>query len=199
MACGRPRDAARRQPGAGLIAATPAPAERVSGSEAHDSSRAAFGPERLAFGVCTVTAIDLRNKDSFDTWITDVIRYNDLDPNGHVNNIAILMFFEDGRVMFRERHFKAQVGNVLSGFVLARYTIEYHRPLAFPGSVEVGTTITRIGRSSYNFGQGVFSGEQCVATAEAVQVRVDPETGRSVPLSDEFKTLLRAATPATVK
>lgn len=139
--------------------------------------------------------IDLKSRESFSTWITDVIRYNDLDPNGHVNNIAILMFFEDGRVMFRDRHFKAQVDNVLSGFVLARYTIEYHRPLAFPGSVEVGTTITRIGRSSYNFGQAVFSGDACIATAEAVQVRVDPDSGRSVPLSNEFKVLLKAASP----
>lgn len=144
--------------------------------------------------------IDLKNKKSFTTWITDVIRYNDLDPNGHVNNVAVCTFFEDGRVMFRDRHFKSQVENVLTGFVLARYTIEYHRPLAFPGSVEVGTTIIRIGRSSYTFGQAVFRGGECVATAEAVQVRVDPKTGRSAPLSDEFKAVLEtAASPAAEK
>lgn len=137
--------------------------------------------------------IELKNKQTFSTWISDVIRYNDLDPNGHVNNVAVCTFFEDGRVLFRDRHFKGQVENVLTGFVLARYVIEYHRPLEFPGSVDVGTTITRIGRSSYTFGQAVFRGAECVATAEAVQVRIDPESGRSVPLSDEFKAMLEAA------
>ncbi len=144
--------------------------------------------------------IDLKNKNNFSTWITDVIRYNDLDPNGHVNNVAVCTYFEDGRVMFRDRHFKGQVQNVLTGFVLARYLIEYHQPLAFPGSVEVGTTIIRIGRSSYTFGQAVFRGEKCAATAEAVQVRIDPQTGRSIPLSDEFKVMLEAAAfPAAKK
>lgn len=135
--------------------------------------------------------IELKKKENYTTWIRDVIRYNDLDPNGHVNNVAVCTFFEDGRVMFRDRHFKGQVENVLTGFVLARYTIEYHRPLEFPGSVDVGTTITRIGRSSYTFGQAVFRGEDCAATAEAVQVRIDPKTGRSMPLSDEFKAMLQ--------
>lgn len=137
--------------------------------------------------------IDLKAKGNFASWITDVIRYNDLDPNGHVNNVSVCTFFEDGRVMFRDRHFTGQVENVLTGFVLARYLIEYHRPLSFPGSVDVGTTIIRIGRSSYTFGQAVFRGEECAATAEAVQVRIDPNTGRSIPLSEEFKAALEAA------
>lgn len=146
-----------------------------------------------------MSEIDLKNKNSFSTWISDVIRYNDLDPNGHVNNVAVCTFFEDGRVMFRRRHFSGQVKNVLTGFVLARYVIEYHLPLEFPGSVEVGTTIIRIGRSSYTFGQAVFRGDECAATAEAVQVRIDPETGRSIPLSAEFRALLEAAASLAVK
>ena len=147
-----------------------------------------------------MSSIELKSKESFTTWITDVIRYNDLDPNGHVNNVAVCTYFEDGRVMFRDRHFRDQVKDVLTGFVLARYTIEYHRPLSFPGSVEVGTTITRIGRSSYTFGQAVFRGDECAATAEAVQVRIDPKTGRSMPLSDEFKaTLETVAFPGAQK
>lgn len=138
-------------------------------------------------------AIDLKSRSSYSTWITDVIRYNDLDPNGHVNNVAVCTFFEDGRVMFRDRHFKSEVQNVLTGFVLARYLIEYHRPLSFPGKVDIGTTIIRIGRSSYTFGQAVFNGDECAATAEVVQVRIDPETGRSVALSDSFKSILEDA------
>jgi acyl-CoA thioester hydrolase len=134
--------------------------------------------------------VDLKDRGTYGTWATDVIRYNDLDPNGHVNNGAINMFFEDGRVMFRDAHFKTQVGEVLTGFVLAKYTVEYHRPVHFPGAVDIGTTIIRIGGSSYSFGQGIFKQTECFATAEVVQVRIDPATGRSAPLSGPFKALL---------
>lgn len=134
--------------------------------------------------------VDLKDRGTYGTWTTDIIRYNDLDPNGHVNNGAINVFFEDGRVMFRDTHFKTLVGEVLTGFVLAKYTIEFHRPLHFPGAVDIGTTITRIGGSSYNFGQGIFNAAECIATANVVQVRIDPDTGRSTPLSDPFKALL---------
>lgn len=140
--------------------------------------------------------IDLKDRSSYRTWTTDVLRYNDLDPNSHVNNVATCMFLEDGRVSFRRAHYTGLVEDILTGFVLARYTIEYHRPLHFPGSVDIGTTIIRVGRSSYTFGQGVFQDHTCVATAEAVQVRIDDTTGKSMPLDDEFKGLLQSHLPA---
>jgi acyl-CoA thioester hydrolase len=177
----------------------PAPGDpsRLFGADVSIGNHHGFSPEP---DTESVSSIELNKKENFATWISDVIRFNDLDPNGHVNNVAVCTFFEDGRVMFRDRHFKSQVENVLTGFVLARYLIEYHRPLEFPGEVDVGTTIIRIGRSSYTFGQAVFRGQECAATAEAVQVRVDPKTGRSVPLSDEFKAILESlALPAAKK
>lgn len=139
-----------------------------------------------------MTDIDLKDRNTFRTWTTDVLRYNDLDPNGHVNNVATCMFLEDGRVSFRREHYTGLVEDILTGFVLARYTIEYHRPLHYPGSVDIGTAIVRIGRSSYSFGQGVFQDQNCVATAEAVQVRIDPNTGKSMALDDKFKGLLQS-------
>lgn len=137
-----------------------------------------------------MSEIDLKDRETYRTWTTDVLRYNDLDPNGHVNNVATCMFLEDGRVSFRRDHYTDLVGDTLTGFVLARFTIEYHRPLHFPGSVDIGTTILRIGRSSYTFGQGVFQDRTCVATAEVVQVRIDPDTGKSMPLEHDFRALL---------
>ena len=134
--------------------------------------------------------VDLKDRNTYRTWTTDVLRYNDLDPNGHVNNVATCMFLEDGRVSFRREHYSDLVGDTLTGFVLARFTIEYHRPLHFPGSVDIGTTIIRIGRSSYTFGQAVFQDQHCVASAEVVQVRIDPDTGKSTPLDDDFRRLL---------
>lgn len=137
-----------------------------------------------------MTDIDLTRAATYPVWTTDTIRYCDLDPNEHVNNGAINAFFEDGRVRFRHVHLASIGAGTLSGFVLARFSVEYRAPLYFPGEVRIGTVVTRIGRTSYTLGQGLFRDEQCVATAEVVTVLVSPETGKPIPLGDELRRLL---------
>lgn len=135
-------------------------------------------------------------------WTTDTVRYRDLDPNGHVNNGAINEFFEDGRVRFRVARMAALGDDILKGFAMVHFTATYHALLYFPGTVDVGTVVTRIGRSSFDLGQGVFRGDggdggdgggECIATAEVVSVLFDPETGKSAPLPQPLREVLTAA------
>jgi len=141
-----------------------------------------------------MSEIDLTDRASYRVWTRDTIRYSDLDPNDHVNNGAINAYLEDGRVRFRNQHLSHLGAGILAGFVLVKYTIEYRAMLHFPGEVDIGTTIIRIGGSSYTQGQAVFRDDTCIATARVVVVRVSPETGRSVPLDDTLKQALRDAT-----
>ena len=132
-------------------------------------------------------------------WTTDTVRYRDLDPNGHVNNGAINEFFEDGRVRFRVARMAALGDDILKGFAMVHFTATYHALLYFPGTVDVGTVVTRIGRSSFDLGQGVFRGDggdggnECIATAEVVSVLFDPGTVKSAPLPDSLREVLTAA------
>jgi acyl-CoA thioester hydrolase len=121
------------------------------------------------------------------------IRYRDLDPNGHVNNGSINQFFEDGRVHFRNAKMGTLASAILTGFVIARFDATYFAALGYPGEVEVGTGVIRVGRSSYVLGQGVFSGEKCIATAEVVTVYFDAAANRSRPLPDDLRAVLDAA------
>ena len=141
-----------------------------------------------------MSEVDLKDRSSYRVWTHDTIRFSDLDPNNHVNNGAINTYFEDGRVRFRNQHLSHLGAGVLSGFVLVKYVIEYHAMLHFPGEAEIGTTIIRIGGSSYTLGQAVFRDATCIATAQVITVRLSPETGRSMPLDDDFKQALRDAT-----
>ena len=93
-------------------------------------------------------SLDLKNKSIYASWAKCRIRFSDLDPNGHVNNGAINEFFEDGRVCFRNDRMLNLGDEILTGFALVKFTVEYLEPLFFPGSVDVGTVVTRIGRSS---------------------------------------------------
>jgi acyl-CoA thioester hydrolase len=138
-------------------------------------------------------AFDGKQRSVYVDWTRDVIRYADLDPNGHVNNGAINQFFEDGRVHFRTNRLVTAGPSVLTGFAIRRFTAEYHAALKYPGEVDIGTVIIRIGGTSYTLGQGVFVGDTCVATAEVVTVFFDPATGRPRPLTDELRAVLQGA------
>jgi acyl-CoA thioester hydrolase len=114
----------------------------------------------------------------------DNIRFGDLDPQGHVNNTVFATFFETGRVMLLR-----EPGNELNApgatTVLVRLDINFLKEMHWPGTVEIGTATTRIGRSSYTFLQAIFHEGQCAATADATMVMIDAQTRRARPLPDD--------------
>ena len=139
--------------------------------------------------------LDLSNRDIFPVWSQTTVRYADLDPNNHVNNGAIGTFLEDGRVRLRAEHLDQSGGSTLAGFAIVKTTIEYRSALGFPATVDIGSTVARLGRSSYILGQSVFHGTECVATAEVVTVRIDGESGRPVPIEVHFRETLERLRP----
>ena len=140
----------------------------------------------------STAAVDLADRATYKTWTKGVIRYSDLDPNGHVNNGAVNTFFEDGRVHFRRANFAA-VGeaDVLAGYVIVDFHAKYLAAIAFPGEVEVATCVLRIGGASFTLGQAVFQNGKCAATAEVVTVCTDPATGKARKIAEDSREILR--------
>ena len=138
----------------------------------------------------TKDGVDLADRDSYRFWGRDVLRFADLDPNGHVNNIAYAVFCENGRVEFRESHYPKMETGAGTDFVIVRFAIDYIGALYYPGVVEVGTRALGVGRSSYRLGQGLFGEDRCVATAESVIVCIDPETQRARAIPDGLRQSL---------
>ena len=114
----------------------------------------------------------------------DIIRFGDLDPQGHVNNTVFATFFETGRVMLLR-----DPGNELNArgttSVLAQLDIRFLREMHWPGTVEIGTATTRIGRSSYTFLQAIFHEGACAGTAEATMVMIDAQTRKAKALPED--------------
>ena len=71
--------------------------------------------------------------------------------------------------------------------VIAEQTIRYLLPLSYPATIEVGTAVTRIGRTSYDVGHTIFLGDRCAATGILIYVLVDAKTGRGMPLPEAFR------------
>lgn len=122
-----------------------------------------------------------RPLDAYPSRIAADIRYADLDRQGHVNNAVFSTFSEIGRVAFLydpERPL-APAG---ASFVIARIEIDFHKELHWPGSVEIGTGVTEIGRSSFWIAQGIFNEGRLAASVAGVLVMTDTRTRRSTPL-----------------
>jgi acyl-CoA thioester hydrolase len=122
---------------------------------------------------------------SYRIWTYDKLRYNDTDRQGHVNNAVFATFCETGRVAFLYDKSLALAAPGCS-FVVARLAIDFRAELYFPGTIDIGTRVLKIGRSSFVVGQGIFIGELCAATAETVGVQTSDETRRSQALTLEM-------------
>jgi len=114
----------------------------------------------------------------------DIIRFGDLDPQGHVNNTVFATYFETGRVTLL-RGPRDLLNPPGATSVLAQLDIRFLREMHWPGTVEIGTATTRIGRSSYTFLQAIFHQGECAATADATMVMIDAATRKAMPLPAE--------------
>ena len=116
--------------------------------------------------------------------VRDIIRFRDMDAQGHVNNAVFSTYFETGRVaMFRNPDLS--VGVAGTTFVLARGEIDYLRELRWPGDLVVGTALAQFGNRSFVIAQAVFQGEVCAATGRFTMVFVDKTTRKAIPLAEE--------------
>ena len=125
----------------------------------------------------TTATFDPRQRDGYLAWTAIPVRFGDQDTLGHVNNVAIAGYLEHARCTFLVPTLKGQ-SPVLST-VLARIAIDYFKEIHFPGTVDVGIRITRVGIKSFVIAGGVFSGADCCATSEATMVFFDPLARRS--------------------
>jgi acyl-CoA thioester hydrolase len=123
--------------------------------------------------------------EDFPIRVPDLIRYGDIDRQGHVNNAVYSTYFETGRVGII---YDPEIGLQVDGAtqVLARAEIDYLKELRWPGTLEIGTGIGRIGRSSYVFMQAIFHEGLCAARCRSTMVLIDRETRRARPLPPEL-------------
>lgn len=135
------------------------------------------------------TAHPHADRKRFKTWNTDRLRLTDLDHQYHVNNAVFAVLYTSGRHDFIYAHVRPLVEEA-DMFAMAKITIEYLAEMHYPGEVEVGTVIRRLGRTSITFGHGMFKDGKCVSVAEAVMVLLDRATRRAKPLPADIATKL---------
>lgn len=127
--------------------------------------------------------IDLTDRASFQYWYEEKLRFSDTDMIGHINNVAFAALIESGRVHFtRSGVIENMPRDVL--VVMRRIELDYRAELHWPGNVDVGSRLLRLGQSSFQIGTGVFSQQMCAATSVTTLVVIGRESRRSVPIPD---------------
>jgi acyl-CoA thioester hydrolase len=118
----------------------------------------------------------------------DKVRYGDTDSQGHVNNAVFSTFLETGRT---ELLYEVDIWKDEKPiFGLVNSNINLMSEINWPGTVEIGTGVKKIGSSSITFTHGLYQNGILVALAETITVLMDELTRKSKPLSDETKEAL---------
>ncbi|MBR0718868.1 thioesterase family protein [Bradyrhizobium liaoningense] len=128
--------------------------------------------------------------DDFPYRLSDNVRFADLDPNQHVNNAVYATYFETGRVTLMK---SPEYGLTPPGlaWIMVRLDIHFRSELHWPGKIELGLGVVKLGRTSVTFEQVVFSEGKCVASAMSVGVMIDEATRRPTPLTAEVVEKLK--------
>ncbi|MCA9971203.1 MAG: acyl-CoA thioesterase, partial [Anaerolineales bacterium] len=84
----------------------------------------------------------------------DKVRYADTDRQGHVNNAAFSTFLETGRVEFLY-HPEAPLAADNASFVIVSLSLKFVAEVNWPGRIEIGTAVTKVGNSSLSLYQAL--------------------------------------------
>lgn len=116
--------------------------------------------------------------------VAEIVRFGDLDPQGHVNQAVFLTYFESGRVaMFRNPDLGIGVPGIT--YVMVRMEVDYVSELHWPANIEIGTGVAEFGRSSFKVAQAIFRDGVCCAIGRATLACMDLQTRRATPLPEE--------------
>lgn len=131
--------------------------------------------------------LDLKD---FPLQSVDKIRYSDTDRQGHVNNGTFASYLETGRVELLYSPSITILSNKIS-FVIVNLHLNFLKEILWPGQVEIGTGIIKIGNSSVKIYQKIFQNDQCVADAESTIVQVENSTGKPSLITEETRNVLQ--------
>ena len=134
---------------------------------------------------------DLTSRATYRRFTPVTIRFSDQDSMGHVNNTSFASYVEAARTMLIQGLLD-RFDHPGLDFILARVVIDYRRELHYPGTVDVGARLIKIGTKSLTSGYGVFLGEACIATAESINVFYDMGTRKSVAPPDDVRAAIKA-------
>jgi len=123
-------------------------------------------------------------------WCEEKLRNADTDQNGHINNAVIASFFEAGRMEVLNDPSIIDLSSQFT-FVIVRLEIDYKKELFYPGKVQIGSRITKVGNTSFHFDHTLLNGDIEVAHALAICVLVSKEGHKPVLIPERMRAFFQ--------
>ena len=134
-----------------------------------------------------------QGRDAYRHFTTVSTRWSDNDAYGHVNNTIYYLWFDSAVNAYLVGVGLLDIGGGDPIGLVVQTECAYFAPLSFPGDVEVGIAIDRLGGSSVTYRIGVFAAgsRETAAQGHFTHVYVSRETRRPVPLPEQWREQLK--------
>jgi acyl-CoA thioester hydrolase len=133
-----------------------------------------------------------RGRDSYRWFMTIATRWADNDAYGHVNNTVYYQWFDTAvnAWLVEVGLLDIERGDPIG--LVVETGCAYFAPLSFPGDVEVGIAVEKLGSSSVTYRIGIFGAgsAESAALGHFTHVYVGRESRRPAPLPDTWRAKL---------
>ena len=130
----------------------------------------------------------LQDRSIYPHWCCDTVRFSDQDSAGHINNVALCAYLETARLTFiRDMGMMVRREDGVRG-ISAGMTVSFLAESHWPGKVELGTGVMKVGTSSITVGSAAFKDDLCIVAAEMTVVRLRGKTPH--PIDDALREKL---------
>ena len=121
-------------------------------------------------------------------------RWIDNDVYGHVNNAVYYQFFDTVANAYLIEHAGLDIADSATVAFIVASSCRYRAPIAHPAEIDAGLRVNRLGRSSVEYGIGIFVAGEDAAAAHGTftHVFVDRARGKSVPIPAPTRAALEA-------
>jgi acyl-CoA thioester hydrolase len=125
-------------------------------------------------------------------WQTVPLRWKDNDVYGHVNNVVHYSVMDTviNTWLIDRGGLDIESGAVIGLCVESQ--CKYHASVSFPGDLEAGLRVGRLGRSSVRYEVGMYSKDTLIAEGHFVHVFVDRGSRRPIPVEGPLRASLEA-------
>ena len=133
-------------------------------------------------------------RDAYCHFTTISTRWADNDAYGHVNNTVYYEWFDTvvNKWLIGQGLLDIECGDPIG--LVVQTSCSYFAPLSFPGDVEVGLGVERLGESSVTYRIGVFASgvDEPAAQGSFTHVYVDRDRRRPTALPDGWRRTLES-------
>ncbi|MCL6740379.1 acyl-CoA thioesterase [Sphingomonas sp. RB56-2] len=135
---------------------------------------------------------DRHGRDAYRWYMTIATRWADNDAYGHVNNTVFYQWFDTAvnGWLVEAGLLDIETGDPIG--LVVETGCSYFAPLSFPGDIEVGIAIEKLGSSSVTYRIGVFGSGQADPSAQGhfTHVYVGRDNRRPTPLPEAWRKKL---------